>query len=126
MRHTDRSEDPGATPGGPALPELVRDLTEIDPRTVAPEQLAQWLTMLPRLRAALDAAEVASLEALLDGGWRWQEVADRVYEGISRQSTQDRYRRLGGTLSWPAGRPPVPDPVVPRRRPTTPRRGTER
>ncbi|WP_435062372.1 NUDIX domain-containing protein [Amycolatopsis thermoflava] len=82
---------------------------------VSPAAAAVVMRLLGALREELDHIEVRMTEALLDAGLSWEE-AGQVTGRTSRQAAQQRYRRLGGTRTWPTRRParyaPVDHPGV--------------
>lgn len=67
------------------------------------------LLLIPRERRYLDLKEQELIEAAMDRGSTWEELGKlyqgRNGEGISRQAMQQRYRRLGGTRTWPTRKP---------------------
>jgi hypothetical protein len=61
------------------------------------------LLALSDRRRLLDHDEQRLIEARLDAGGTWAGVADAL--GLrSADAARHRYRRLGGTRTWPAGR----------------------
>ena len=68
------------------------------------EQAVDIAHRLPVLRAHIAAIEVAVIERILDAGWTWERLATEMGRS-SRQAMQQRYRRIGGTRTWPSGRP---------------------
>lgn len=52
----------------------------------------------------VDRVERRLTEAILDAGGTWDDVAAATERG-SRQNAQNRYRRIGGTRTWPTRRP---------------------
>lgn len=71
---------------------------------VRPGAAAIMLGKLGVVRDVLDHVELRLTEACLDGGYSWDDVAERTGRG-HRQGAQQRYKRLGGTRSWPTRRP---------------------
>ncbi|MEW1551291.1 hypothetical protein [Streptomyces tsukubensis] len=69
-----------------------------------PEAAVLVLRMLGAVREECDRAEVRMTEALMDAGLSWDEVG-RATGRTSKQAAQQRYRRLGGTRTWPTRRP---------------------
>lgn len=67
------------------------------------------LLLIPDERRVLDMYEVALIEAAMDRGATWEQVGSfyrgNSAAGVSRQSAQRRYRRLGGQKTWPTRRP---------------------
>lgn len=68
---------------------------------VLPEDIAAALRLFPNLRLDLEYDEVKLIEAVLDRGWTWERLGAAL-GGRSRQSMQQRYRRIGGTRNWGA------------------------
>lgn len=62
------------------------------------------LRMLGPVRDECDHIEVRMTESLMDAGLSWEEVG-RSTGRPSKQAAQQRYRRLGGTRTWPTRRP---------------------
>jgi hypothetical protein len=80
-----------------------------------PADLAAALVALPDRRRLLDHNEQRLIEARLDAGGTWAGVADAL--GLtSADAARQRYRRLGGTRTWPAGRRAGPGAGRPTRR----------
>lgn len=74
------------------------------------------LLLVPYERRHLDRVERELIEAAMDRGATWEQVGsfyrgnspgDSVGppKGVSKQSMQRRYRRLGGRRTWPTRRP---------------------
>jgi len=55
-------------------------------------------------RRSIDTIELDLIEALLDSGMTWEQLAVDLGRS-SRQAMQQRYRRLGGTRTWPTRSP---------------------
>ena len=68
------------------------------------DDAAVGLGVVPQAREELDATEIALIEIALDRGATWEGLARRG-AASSGEALRRRYRRLGGTRSWPAGRP---------------------
>ena len=66
------------------------------------------LGKLALVRDEVDRVELRLTEAALDAGGSWEDIATATERG-SRQGAQRRYRRLGGTRTWPTRRPETPD-----------------
>lgn len=66
------------------------------------------LSRVAMLRDELDRVECRLTEAILDAGGSWDDVATRTGRS-ARQGAQRRYRRLGGTRTWPTRRPEAAD-----------------
>lgn len=62
------------------------------------------LRLLPGERWVLDLIERDLIEAALDRGETWESLGAAL-GGRSRQAMQQRYRRLGGSRTWPTRRP---------------------
>ncbi|MBD3004686.1 hypothetical protein [Streptomyces sp. 5-10] len=75
-----------------------------DEGAVRPGTAVLVLRMLGAVREECDHVEVRMIEALMDAGLSWEEVG-RATGRTSRQAAQQRYRRLGGTRTWPTRRP---------------------
>ncbi|WP_406693313.1 hypothetical protein REH65_33300 (plasmid) [Saccharopolyspora sp. ID03-671] len=75
-----------------------------DGRDLAADDLVDALRIVPDQRARLELDERKLLEAALDRGATWESLAERL-GWRSRQALQQRYRRLGGTRTWPTRRP---------------------
>jgi hypothetical protein len=71
---------------------------------IRPEAAVLVMRMLGQVREECDHIEVRMTEALMDAGRSWQEVG-RATGRPSKQAAQQRYRRLGGTKTWPTRRP---------------------
>ena len=71
---------------------------------VRPQAAVLVLRMLGQVREECDYIEVRMTEALMDAGLSWEEVG-RATGRPSKQAAQQRYRRLGGTRTWPTRRP---------------------
>ncbi|MGW7597237.1 hypothetical protein [Streptomyces antimycoticus] len=75
-----------------------------DEGAVRPGAAVLVLRMLGAVRDECDHIEVRMTEALMDSGQSWEEVG-RATGRPSKQAAQQRYRRLGGTKTWPTRRP---------------------
>ncbi|MCP9209673.1 hypothetical protein [Streptomyces cucumeris] len=75
-----------------------------DEGDVRPGAAVLVMRMLGQVREECDHIEVRMVEALMDAGLSWDEVA-RVTGRSSKQAAQQRYRRLGGARTWPTRRP---------------------
>jgi hypothetical protein len=71
---------------------------------VRPETVVLVMRMLGAVREECDHIEVRMTESLMDAGLSWEEVG-RATGRPSKQAAQQRYRRLGGTRTWPTRRP---------------------
>lgn len=65
--------------------------------------LIDGLRIIPDERVRLELRERQLLEAALDRGETWESLAKQL-GWRSRQALQQRYRRLGGTRTWPTRR----------------------
>ncbi|MGW3427945.1 hypothetical protein ACWDHW_08310 [Streptomyces melanosporofaciens] len=75
-----------------------------DEGTIRPQAAVLVLRMLGAVREECDSVELRMTEALMNAGLTWAEVA-RATGRSSKQAAQQRYRRLGGTRTWPTRRP---------------------
>ncbi|MEV6133149.1 hypothetical protein AB0M05_41225 [Streptomyces violaceusniger] len=75
-----------------------------DEGAVRPGTAVLVLRMLGAVREECDHIEVRMTESLMDTGLSWEEVG-RATGRPSKQAAQQRYRRLGGTRTWPTRRP---------------------
>ncbi|WP_052685067.1 hypothetical protein [Lentzea aerocolonigenes] len=57
------------------------------------------LRMMPWARESVDQAERVLIEAVLDGGWTWEQLGAE-YGGRSKQAMQQHYKRRGGQRTW--------------------------
>jgi hypothetical protein len=71
---------------------------------IRPEAAVLVLRMLGAVREECDRAEIRMTEALMDSGLSWADVGQATGRP-SKQAAQQRYRRLGGTRTWPTRRP---------------------
>jgi hypothetical protein len=62
------------------------------------------LRLVPGERRDLDFAEAALIEAARDRGETWESLGAALGTR-SGQAMQQRYKRLGGTRTWPTRRP---------------------
>lgn len=76
---------------------------------VTHEDLAAALRLLPDVRSFLDITERDILAAWMDQGWTWAGIAEELGYS-SGDAVRQRYRRLGGTRTWSAGRPAEREP----------------
>lgn len=75
-----------------------------DGDTVRPQAATLVMRMLGAVREECDHIEVRMTESLMDAGLSWEDVG-RATGRTSKQAAQQRYRRLGGTRTWPTRRP---------------------
>ena len=75
-----------------------------DDGTVSPTAAVLVMRMLGKVREECDHIEIRMTESLMDAGQSWEEVG-RATGRPSKQAAQQRYRRLGGTRTWPTRRP---------------------
>lgn len=68
---------------------------------VLPEDIAAALRLFPNLRQDLEYEERKLIEAALGRGWTWERLGAAL--GRSRQSMQQRYKRLGGIRNQGGG-----------------------
>lgn len=73
------------------------------PVHVPAEDIVGALQLLPAERDRLDTYERTLIESALDSGMSWSELATALGRS-SRQAMQQRYRRVGGTRTWPTRR----------------------
>lgn len=57
------------------------------------------LRMLPYTREAVDQAERALIESIMDHGYTWEQLG-AVYGERSKQAMQQHYKRRGGERTW--------------------------
>jgi hypothetical protein len=69
------------------------------------EDVLAGLRLIPGERRYLDRIELGCIEEALDRGATWGDIAD-VLVLPSDDAARMRYRRLGGTRTWPPGRKP--------------------
>lgn len=62
----------------------------------APEDLIAAYAHLEAARKSIDFAELRMIEAMLDSGMTWEQIA-KATGRRSRQAMQQRYKRVGGT-----------------------------
>ncbi|MDT7786506.1 MAG: hypothetical protein QOF58_4925 [Pseudonocardiales bacterium] len=55
--------------------------------------------MMPWARESVDQAERVLIEAVLDGGWTWEQLGAE-YGERSKQAMQQHYKRRGGQRTW--------------------------
>lgn len=77
---------------------------------IRPQAAVLVMRMLGRVREECDHIEVRMTEALMDGGLSWEAVG-RATGRSSKQAAQQRYRRLGGTRTWPTRRPTTTEEI---------------
>ena len=71
---------------------------------ISPRAAVLVLRMLGAVKDECDHIEVRMTEALMDSGMSWEDVGQATGRP-SKQAAQQRYRRLGGTRTWPTRRP---------------------
>lgn len=111
-----RRVDPGV--GYEAVTDLWYVLTDRDRTTgdqrgytathldVTGSDLGAALRLLPSVRSFLDIVERDVLAAWMDRGATWSSLAEQLGYA-SGDALRQRYRRLGGERTWPAGRRPA-------------------
>ncbi|MET9633110.1 hypothetical protein ABZX92_37195 [Lentzea sp. NPDC006480] len=64
-----------------------------------PNESLSALRMMPWARESVDQAERVLIEAVLDGGWTWEQLGAE-YGERSKQAMQQHYKRRGGQRTW--------------------------
>ena len=73
---------------------------------VTADDVVDALRLVPGEHVSLEAQERRLIETARDRGLSWTDLGERL-GGRSPQAMQQRYKRLGGERSWPAGRRPA-------------------
>lgn len=92
-------------------PTTARSLPNPPSNQPSAADLDAALVLLGGQQAELRQIEIGLIEARLDAGGTWEIIAVDL-DAASPDAARQRYRRLGGTRTWPAGRPAKPDTGV--------------